>query len=55
MSKTKSKVFVMRMTNETREQLDKLSANGKFRYNNTAVVENLIHQAYLLTLSNNEK
>ncbi len=55
MSKIKKKVFVMRMTDTTREQLDKLSANAKFRYNNTAVVESLIHEAYLQTLKEDEK
>jgi hypothetical protein len=51
----KEKVFVMRMNNTTKDQLIKLSANDKFKYNNTAVVENLIHEAYLLTLQNNEQ
>jgi hypothetical protein len=55
MSKKKEKVFVMRMSNTTKDELIKLSANDQFRYNNTAVVENLIHEAYLLTLENNEK
>lgn len=52
--KEKSTLFTIRMDKETREQLNSLSANATFKYNNSALVKHLIANAFSLTLNPNE-
>ncbi len=47
MKKAKSKMFSMRMDEQTRQKLESLASNQTFKYNNSAVIIALINAEHV--------
>ena len=51
----KNLVFAMRMNADTKEKMEQLVSNQKYKYNKTSIIERLISEAFFKSFNQNEK
>jgi hypothetical protein len=54
-AKVKTIVFVMRISADTRKQMDLLVSNTIYKNNKTSLIENLINEAFLKSFKQHAK
>jgi hypothetical protein len=54
-AKVKTQVFIMRISSETRKQMDLLVSNTTYKNNKTSLIENLISEAFFKSFKQNAK
>jgi hypothetical protein len=50
----KNLVFAMRMNADTKEKMEQLVSNQKYKYNKTSLIERLISEAFFKSFNQNE-
>jgi hypothetical protein len=54
-AKVKTQVFIMRISSDTRKQMDLLVSNTTYKNNKTSLIENLISEAFFKSFKQNAK
>ena len=54
-AKVKNLVFAMRINADTKEKMEQLVSNSKYKYNKTSLIEKLISEAFFKTFNQNAK
>lgn len=54
-AKVKNLVFAMRINADTKEKMELLVSNEKYKYNKTSLIEKLISEAFFKTFNQNAK
>jgi hypothetical protein len=54
-AKVKNLVFAMRINAETKEKMEQLVSNQKYKYNKTSLIEKLISEAFFKSFNQNAK
>jgi hypothetical protein len=54
-AKVKNHVFAMRINAETKEKMEQLVSNQKYKYNKTSLIEKLISEAFFKSFNQNAK
>jgi hypothetical protein len=54
-AKLKTQVFIMRISMDTRKQMDHLVSNSTYKNNKTSLIENLISEAFFKSFKQNAK